>query len=78
MIRVVPDQLATVYRPKGDEPPLFADGNYLLLARVAAPGISRSDAWHGINDAIKKGIMEYVGRDTFRVNVVLPDHTVPF
>jgi REP element-mobilizing transposase RayT len=54
MIRVVPDQLATVYRPKGDEPPLFADGNYLLLARVAAPGISRSDAWHGVNDAIAK------------------------
>ena len=57
MIRVVPDQLATVYRPKGDEPPLFADGNYLLLARVAAPGTGRSDAWHGINDAITKAAL---------------------
>jgi len=52
MIRAVPDQLAMVYRPKGDEPRQFADGRLLLLSRVAAPGSSRYDAWHGINDAL--------------------------
>ena len=52
MIRAVPDPLALVYRPKGDEPRQFADGRLLLLSRVAAPGLSRYDAWHGINDAL--------------------------
>ena len=52
MIRAVPDPLALVYRPKGDEPRQFADGRLLLLSRVAAPGSSRYDAWHGINDAL--------------------------
>ena len=52
MIRAVPDQLAMVYRPKGDEPRQFAEGRLLLLSRVAAPGSSRYDAWHGINDAL--------------------------
>ena len=52
MIRAVPDPLALGYRPKGDEPRQFADGRLLLLSRVAAPGLSRYDAWHGINDAL--------------------------
>lgn len=52
MARVVPDALETVYRPKEDEPPLFAAGGLLLMSRVAAAGISRHDAWHGVNDAI--------------------------
>ena len=61
---------------------IYPDGsresfNALSLANAAAYGHPYS-VFHGINDAIKKGIMEYVGRDTFRVNVVLPDHTVPF
>jgi len=51
MIRVVPDPLATVYRPKEDEPVQFAAGRLLLLSRVAA-GDSRSTAWHSLNDAI--------------------------
>lgn len=52
MIRVVPDALEMVYRPKGDEPGQFAAGRLLLLSRVAAPGLSRHDAWHGMNDAL--------------------------
>ena len=52
MVRVVPDALATVYRPRGDEPRQFAEGRLLLLSRVAAAGQGRSAAWHGINDAI--------------------------
>jgi len=51
-VRVVQDPLARVYRPKGDEPGLFAAGRYLLLSRVSAPGIGRGAAWHGINDAL--------------------------
>lgn len=53
MIRAVPDPLAMVYRPKGDEPGQFAAGRLLLLSRVAAPGVSRYDAWHGINAALE-------------------------
>ena len=52
MIRAVPDALAMVYRPKCDEPRQFAEGRLLLLSRVAAPGSSRSEAWHGINSAL--------------------------
>ncbi len=52
MIRAVPDALAMVYRPKGDEPGQFASGRLLLLSRVAAPGLSRYDAWHGMNAAL--------------------------
>ena len=52
MIRVVPDALATVYRPKEDEPRQFADGRLLLLSRVCKAGVSRYDAWHGVNDAL--------------------------
>lgn len=52
LIRVVPDPLATVYRPKEDEPVLFAAGRLLLMSRVAAAGNSRSAAWHSLNDAI--------------------------
>ena len=52
MVRVVPDALATVYRPKGDEPVEFAAGRTLLLSRVAAAGDSRHAAWHSLNDAI--------------------------
>ena len=52
MVRVVPDPLATVYRPKEDEPGLFAAGRLLLLSRVAAAGMGRSAAWHEINDVL--------------------------
>ena len=52
MVRVVPDPLATVYRPKEDEPGQFAAGRLLLLSRVAAAGDSRHKAWHSLNDAI--------------------------
>ena len=52
MIRVVPDALATVYRPKEDEPRQFAEGRLLLLSRVCKAGVRRYDAWHGVNDAI--------------------------
>ena len=52
MVRAVPDPLAMVYRPKADEPRRFAEGRLLLLSRVAAPGVSRYDAWHGINAAL--------------------------
>ena len=52
MVRVVPDPLAMVYRPKEDEPGLFAAGKLLLLSRVAAAGMSRSVAWHEINDVL--------------------------
>jgi len=51
-IKMVPDKLATVYRPKNDEPVLFSKGLYLLLSRVAGADASRSAAWHGINDAL--------------------------
>ena len=40
-----------VYRPKADEPILFAEARYLLLSRVAT-GLGRGAAWHGINDAL--------------------------
>ena len=52
MVRAVPDPLAVVYRPKEDEPRLFAAGKLLLLSRIAAAGMRRCDAWHGINDAL--------------------------
>ncbi|MBQ6923288.1 MAG: transposase [Kiritimatiellae bacterium] len=51
LVRAVPDPLAMVYRPKEDEPGLFAGRRYLLLSRVAAQG-GRGAAWHGINDAL--------------------------
>ena len=52
LVRVVPDPLATVYRPREDEPGLFAAGRLLLLSRVAAAGMSRTAAWHEINDVL--------------------------
>ena len=51
-IKAVPDALASVYRPKGGETAAFAAGRLLLLSRVAAPAMSRQDAWHGMNDAL--------------------------
>lgn len=64
-IKMVPDQLAMVYRPKDDEPILFGKGLYLLLSRVAPEGESRYDAWHGINAALanmaeQNGVSLYV------------------
>ena len=50
-LRAVPDPLAMVYRPKGDEPGMFASGKYMLLSRISA-GSGRGAAWHGINDAL--------------------------
>ena len=50
-IRAVPDPLAMVYRPKGDEPALFDKGRLLLLSRQVAAE-DRYTAWHGINAAL--------------------------
>ena len=75
MVRVVPDPLATVYRPKDDEPGLFAADKLLLLSRVAVTGMSRSAAWHEINDvladiACQCGTAVYVrGRGDWRFRV---------
>ena len=73
MVRMVPDPLATVYRPKEDEPPLFAANRLLLLSRVAAADLSRSEAWHGINDALAdiacaKGTAVYVRQNGGRLD----------
>lgn len=51
MIRVVPDALERVYRPKGDEPRLFAQGQLLLLSRPSL-AVRRLAAWQGLNEAI--------------------------
>lgn len=51
-VKAVPDALTTVYRPKGDETKAFAEGRLLLLSRVAASGLRRQEAWHGMNDAL--------------------------
>ncbi|MGN0887544.1 MAG: transposase [Kiritimatiellia bacterium] len=59
-VKMVPDALSMIYRPKEDEPLLFAKGLYLLLSRVAPEGESRYDAWHGINAALAK-IAEWNG-----------------
>ncbi len=72
MVRVVPDPLATVYRPKDNEPGLFASGKLLLLSRVAAMGASRSAAWHEINDVLAEiacanGTAVYVRQDGGRL-----------
>ena len=73
MVRVVPDPLAMIYRPKEDEPGLFAAGKLLLLSRVTAAGMSRSAAWHEINDVLADvackggGVAAYVkGRGDWR------------
>ena len=51
IIRAVPDPLAMVYRPKGDEPQLFDEGRLLLLSRQVEAE-DRYTAWHGINAAL--------------------------
>lgn len=65
IIKAIPDSLAMVYRPKGDEPTLFAEGRLLYLSRVAASGENRYDAWHGINDAMV-GMADLKGRSSGR------------
>ena len=52
VIRGSQDPLALVYRPKDDEPQLFAERRYLVLSRVFAEGTARGVGWHGINDAL--------------------------
>ena len=74
IIRAVQDPLALVYRPKGDEPGLFASRHYLLLSRVAAEGCGRGEAWHGINDALANiaavgGTSVYVRREAGEPNL---------
>lgn len=51
VVRAVPDPLAMVYRPKGDEPQLFDSGRLLLLSRQVEAE-DRYTAWHGINAAL--------------------------
>ena len=65
IIRAVQDPLAMVYRPKGDEPGLFASKRYLLLSRVAASGCGRGEAWHGINDALAAMVPEGGGTSVY-------------
>lgn len=52
VIRGSQDPLELVYRPKNDEPQLFAERRYLVLSRVFADGTARGVGWHGINDAL--------------------------
>lgn len=52
VIHAVPDELQSVYRPKDHEPRLFAEDRYLMLSRLAAPGMTRSQAWHSLNAAL--------------------------
>lgn len=54
IIKAIPDPLAMVYRPKGDEPRLFAENRLLYLSQIVASDSSRYDAWHGINDALSR------------------------
>lgn len=61
IIKAIPDPLAMVYRPKGDEPRLFAENRLLYLSRVVASDASRYNAWHGINDALS-GVADLKGR----------------
>lgn len=73
LVRASPDPLAMVYRPKRDEPRLFAARRYLVLSRVAAPGVSRYDCWHGINAALARiaavtgGAAVYARREAGRI-----------
>lgn len=68
IIRASQDPLAMVYRPKGDEPGMFAKGRYLVLSRSCAGYSGRGAAWHGINDALNAiavaggGVGAYVKR----------------
>ena len=67
IIRGSQDPLALVYRPKDDEPQLFAERRYLVLSRVFADGTARGVGWHGINDALAeigrgRGTSVYVQR----------------
>ena len=41
--------LGAVYRPTGGEPPLFAEGRYLLLSRQSEPEKSRRAGWLDLN-----------------------------
>ena len=66
VVRGSQDPLEMVYRPKEDEPSLFAEGRYLLLSRVFADGTPRGAGWHGMNDALARmalaqgGVSAYV------------------
>lgn len=52
IIHAIPDELQSVYRPKDYEPRLFAEDRYLMLSRLAAPRMSRAEAWHSLNSAL--------------------------
>ncbi len=41
--------LGHVYRPTGQEPPLFAERRYLLLSRQSNPGGNRREGWLDLN-----------------------------
>lgn len=71
VIRGSQDPLEMVYRPREDEPRLFAEGRYLVLSRVFAEGTARGVGWHGINDALaeigrRRGASAYVTFDPRR------------
>ncbi len=52
MICVIPDCLKTIYRPKVEQTPLFANNRLLLLSHQQDGNISREHAWHSINEDI--------------------------
>ena len=67
IIHAVPDAFGLVYRPKDEEPRLFAEDRYLMLHREvvdhderasqnaamqASQGPTRSELWHGVNAAL--------------------------
>lgn len=51
-IRAVPDALRMVYRPHVEDTRAFAEGRLVVISRECPPDVSRSAAWHGINDAL--------------------------
>ena len=62
LIHMVPDELQTVYRPKDHEPRLFAEDRYLMLSRLAAPGMTRAEAWHSLGRALGAMAEQHGGR----------------
>lgn len=62
IIHLVPDELEAVYRPKDFEPKLFAEDRYLMLSRLAAPGMTRSEAWHSLSRDLGARVERFGGK----------------
>ena len=67
IVRVLPDPLEAIYRPKEDEPAAFAAGRLLKLSRIAGAGESRYGAWHSLNDAIAEMALASAGAAVYVV-----------